>query len=98
VRVVIIGDQVWQIKLEGDDWLKSIHHDTADFMPPDPELVADTKQVKAAFGLEVIANDYMVGDDGTRYLLEVNHIPNVSRFPEIWQAYRDYVIEWIRAE
>jgi hypothetical protein len=94
VRVVMIGDRYWQIKLEGDDWLKSIHHSTAQFMPVDPELLEDTKHIKAAFGLEIIANDYMVGRDGRRYLLEVNHIPNVDRFPEIWQAFRDYVVEW----
>ena len=95
VRVVMIGNQYWQIKLEGDDWLKSIHHSNADFMPVDPELLDDTKNIKNAFGMEIIANDYMIGHDGTRYLLEVNHIPNVTRFPEIWEAYRDFAVEWI---
>ena len=95
VRVVMIGDQYWQIKLEGDDWLKSIHHTDATFMPIDDELLKDTKQIKEAFELEIIANDYMVGHNGDRYLLEVNHIPNVTRFPEIWAAYRDYVVAWI---
>lgn len=96
VRVVIIGEQAWQIRLEGDDWLKSIHHDTADFMPLDSELLADTKHLKAVLGLQVIANDYMVSKDRSRYLLEVNHIPNVTRFPEIWQAYRDYTVNWLQ--
>jgi hypothetical protein len=95
VRVVMIGDQYWQIRLEGDDWLKSIHHATATFMDVDAGLLEDTRALQAAFGLEVIGNDYMVGDDGTRHLLEVNHIPNVTRFPEIWQAYRDYVVSWV---
>src|SRR5687767_740775 len=36
VRVVVIGPRHWQIKLEGDGWLKSIHHPTASFMEPDP--------------------------------------------------------------
>ena len=94
VRVVMIGDQAWQIKLEGDSWLKSIHHNSADFMPVDPDLLADTQHIQQAFGLEIIANDYMVGQDGNRYLLEVNHIPNVDRFPAIWQAYSDYVVNW----
>ncbi|MEL7433045.1 MAG: hypothetical protein AAFN11_03785, partial [Chloroflexota bacterium] len=35
VRIVLIGDQYWQIKLEGEDWLKSIHADDAHFMPVD---------------------------------------------------------------
>lgn len=29
-------------------------------------------------------------------LLEINPIPNVIRFPEIWEAYRDYVVEWVQ--
>ncbi len=97
VRVVMIGEQAWQIKLEGNDWLKSIHHADADFMQIDPDLLDDTRRLKTAFGLEVIANDYMVGDDGQRWLLEVNHIPNVTRFPEIWRAYRDYTVSWLNA-
>lgn len=96
VRLVMIGDQYWQIKLEGDTWLKSIHHASADFMEVDEALLEDTRRIKAAFGLEVIANDYIVGDDGQRYLLEVNHIPNVSRFPELWHAYRDFTVNWIQ--
>ena len=35
----------------------------------------------------MLAVDYMVGTDGTKHLLEVNHIPNVTVFPEIRQAY-----------
>ena len=96
VRVVMIGEQAWQIQLEGDNWLKSIHHADAAFMDVDPELLEDTRNLKAAFNMQVIANDYMIAADGKRYLLEVNHIPNVSRFPEIWAAYRDYAIDWFR--
>lgn len=95
VRVALIGEHNWQIKLDGDDWLKSIHHDGAAFMPVDDELLADTQTIREAFGLEIIANDYIVGVDGSKHLLEVNHIPNVTRFPEMWKAYLDYVVEWL---
>ena len=98
VRVVIIGSHQWQIRLEGDEWLKSIHHADAEFMEIDPELLEDTHHIQRAFGLEIIANDYIVGEDGSKHLLEVNHIPNVTRFPEIWAAYRDFVVEWIYSE
>lgn len=97
VRVVIIGDRYWQIKLAGDDWLKSIHHADAAFMDVDAELLADTQTLKQAFGLEIIANDYIVNEDGSKHLLEVNHIPNVTLFPEIWDAYRDFVVDWLRS-
>lgn len=96
VRVVIIGDRYWQIKLEGDSWLKSIHHTDANFMDVNPDLLDDTRHIQSAFGLEIIANDYMIANDGTPYLLEVNHIPNVTRFPQIWEAYRDYVLDWLK--
>jgi hypothetical protein len=95
VRVVIIGDKAWQIRLEGDNWLKSIHHDNAAFMPMNNDLLEDTETIQQAFGLEIMANDYIVSPDGTKHLLEVNHIPNVTRFPEIWEAYVDYVVNWV---
>lgn len=98
VRVVIIEDKHWQIKLEGDTWLKSIHHDSADFMDVDSELLEDTRTIQEVFNLEIIANDYMVMPDDNKYLLEVNHIPNVTRFPELWEAYLDFVIEWINLQ
>ncbi len=95
VRIVLIGDRFWQIKLEGDSWLKSIHAANADFMAVDPELLADTQNIAKAFNLDLVANDYIVTAEGTKHLLEVNHIPNVTRFPEIWEVYRDYTVEWI---
>ncbi len=97
VRVVVIGSRAWQIKLEGDAWLKSIHHPAACFMEPDPQLVADAQNVARGFGLEIAANDYIITPDGEPHLLEVNHIPNVTRFPEIWEAYADFVVNWIEA-
>ena len=95
VRVAIIGDKYWQIRLEGDSWLKSIHHAHANFMDVDPELLDDTRNIQSAFGLEIIANDYMVTPDGTKFLLEVNHIPNVTRFLEMREAYLEFVVQWI---
>jgi|SRR5579871_4037734 len=94
VRVILVGDRYWQIRLEGESWLKSIHASNAAFMPIDSELLDDTRNLQRAFGLEVIANDYIVSEQGTRHLLEVNHIPNVTRFPEIWEAYRDCAVQW----
>jgi hypothetical protein len=95
VRIMLVGDRHWQIALTGDDWRKSIHPDDAHFTPVDPALLDDARRLAAHFGLEMVGVDYMVGDDGTRHLLEVNHIPNVTRFPEIRQAYLDFVAEWV---
>lgn len=96
IRIVVIGPHTLQIKLEGDNWLKSIHHPTARVMTPDADLAADTRAVARGLGLEIAANDYIVTMDGQPHLLEVNHIPNVTRFPELWEAYSDYVLQWLR--
>ncbi|QDT90059.1 ATP-grasp domain-containing protein [Gimesia algae] len=96
VRVVLLGDEVFQIQLTGDDWLKSIHDPTADFMNVDADLAEDTRALAQYFNLPVIANDYVVGEDGEKYLLEVNHIPNVTRFPLLWERYTELVINWCR--
>jgi len=96
VRIVIIGNQHWQIKLEGKSWLKSIHDESADFMPVDAELLADTQTIQKEMGLDIIANDYIVGDDGQKHLLEVNHIPNVTRFDELRTAYLETISNWIQ--
>jgi hypothetical protein len=93
----VIGDEKWQIRLGGDDWKKSIHHPTAGLVAADPELVADTRRMMAAFGTETGAADYVVGSDGTRHLLEFNHIPNVTQFPEIRAAYLEFVARWLGA-
>jgi hypothetical protein len=94
VRVVVIGRRHWQIALAGADWRKSIHDDRAHLMPPDPRLVEDTVQMAGALGLRIAANDYIVSPDGTPHLLELNHIPNVTRFAEIREAYLDYAAQW----
>lgn len=94
VRILLVGDRAWQIRLEGEGWLKSIHDPRAAFMEVDADLLEDAERVRRGFGLEIVANDYIVGDDGSKHLLEVNHIPNVTRFPEVWDAYREYVIRW----
>lgn len=97
VRVVVIGNTSMQIKLEGATWLKSIHAQEADFMEMDAELLADTLAIKEAFDMEMIANDYIVAPDGQRHLLEVNHIPNVTRFAKLQEVYIKEIVAWINA-
>lgn len=95
VRVVMIGDRLWQIRLTGDGWKRSVHGAGAGFMPIDPELAQDTRAVRDGFRLDLIANDYLVTEEGSKHLLEVNHIPSVTCFPELWEAYRDRVVNWL---
>jgi len=97
VRIALVGDKAWQIRLAGDSWLKSIHHADAAFMPIDDALLADARALAVGLGLEVIGVDYMVGADGSKHLLEVNHAANVTVFPQIREAFLDLVAAWADA-
>ncbi|AMV24945.1 hypothetical protein VT84_11140 [Gemmata sp. SH-PL17] len=95
VRVTAIGDALFQLRLGGDDWKKSIHHATAAFMPLNEALAADVCTLRDHFDLAVCAADYIVSPDGTPNLLELNHVPNVTQFPEIRAVYLDFAAHWI---
>jgi hypothetical protein len=97
-RIHVLGERAWEIRMAGETWLKSIHNARSRVLPEtdaDPELVEDARRVGASFGLEMFAIDYMVEPDGTKHLLELNHIPNVTVFPELREAYLDFVASWI---
>lgn len=98
VRTLHIGGKSWQIKLEGDTWLKSIHPAQVRFMDIDEGLLRDTLSLKDRIGMDLIANDYIVCEDGTRHLLEINHIPNITRFEEIRLHFLDTVVSWIHED
>lgn len=95
VRVMLIGKQHWQIKLTGDDWLKSIHHADSGEMTVDEELLADSRNIALHFGLQMVGIDYMVGSNGEKYLLEVNHIPNVTVFGFMNEVFIEFSRNWI---
>jgi hypothetical protein len=94
VRIVLVGEHAWQVRMAGEGWLKSIHDPNADFTPIDPELLADARRLAGHFGLRTVGVDDMVTPEGGRYLLEVNHVPNVTVFPEVREAYLDLVVRW----
>jgi hypothetical protein len=94
VRVVLVGEHAWQVRMAGEGWLKSIHDPRAAFMPIDPDLLDDTRRLAGHFGLATVGVDYIVAPGGGRYLLEVNHVPNVTVFPEVREAYLDLVARW----
>ncbi|MEZ6143636.1 MAG: hypothetical protein R3B84_23985 [Zavarzinella sp.] len=95
VRIVNLKEPR-QIRLAGTSWLKSVHGAGAALMPTDSELVADTQAIQRGLGLDIIANDYMLSPSGP-FLLEVNHIPSVKCFPELWQEYLELVTHWCSA-
>ena len=95
VRVTAIGDALFQLRLGGDDWKKSIHHASASFVPLDQELAEDVRRLRDHFDLAVCAADYIFARDGTPHLLELNHVPNVTQFPDIRTTYLDFAAKWI---
>jgi len=97
VRIMIVGEKHWQIKLTGESWLKSIHNEGSWEMEIDQELLRDGQNISKHFKLETVGIDYMVGTNGERYLLEVNHIPNVTVFPFINKAFIAFSTNWITA-
>ncbi len=96
VRLMLIGDRAWQIALTGETWRKSIHPDDSQFIAIRPDLLDDSRALAKHFGLQVCGVDYMISTGGTPHLLEVNHIPNVTRFGEVREAYLQLVAEWLR--
>lgn len=80
--------------MAGDGWLKSVHHRDAAFMSIDSELLDDSRRLAGHFALETVGVDYIVTPGGSRHLLEVNHVPNVTVLPEVRTAYLDLVAGW----
>lgn len=97
VRIMIVGDKYWQIKLTGETWLKSIHNEGSDKMEIDPDLLEDSLNIAAHFNLLTVGVDYIVGENGEKYLLEVNHIPNVTVFPFVNDAFIEFAASWIKS-
>lgn len=95
VRVTAVGDALFQLQLGGDDWKKSIHHASAEFRPLGAALAEDVRRMRDHFDLAVCAADYILAANGTLYLLELNHVPNVMQFPKIRTAYLDFAAKWI---
>jgi hypothetical protein len=67
-------------------------------MAIDDELLADARALATQLGLAVTGIDYMIGADGERHLLEVNHAANVTVFPELREAFLELVAGWANAE
>lgn len=97
VRIMLVGNKYWQIRLTGDTWLKSIHNEGSWEMDVDAGLLQDSRAIAKHFNLQTVGVDYMVGTNGQKYLLEVNHIPNVTVFPFVNEAFVEFAHNWIRA-
>jgi D-alanine-D-alanine ligase-like ATP-grasp enzyme len=66
-------------------------------MDVDAGLLKDSRAIAKHFNLQTVGVDYMVGHNGEKYLLEVNHIPNVTVFPFVNEAFVGFAHNWIKA-
>jgi hypothetical protein len=97
VRVMLVADQAWQIRLTGDGWLRSIHHPEAAIMDEvNPLLLEDTRALARRFNFAMVGVDYMIAHDGAPRLLEVNHIPNITVFAPVREAFLELASAWCR--
>lgn len=96
VRIMIVGEKHWQIKLAGDTWLKSIHNEGSGQMDINIALLEDSQNIARHFNLPIVGIDYIAGTNGENYLLEVNHIPNVTVFPFVNEAFLEFSSDWVK--
>jgi D-alanine-D-alanine ligase-like ATP-grasp enzyme len=95
VRIMLVGEHAWQIRLTGDGWLRSIHHHDAAIMDTlNPLLLEDARALARRFNFAMVGVDYMIAPDGTPRLLEVNHIPNVTVFTPVREAFLELAATW----
>lgn len=64
-------------------------------MAVDEELLNDSRNIARYFDTPIVGVDYMVGHNGEKYLLEVNHIPNVTVFAFVNEAFIEFSRNWI---
>lgn len=94
VRIALCGERAWQVRLEGDGWLRSLHDPRARLEEPRSDLLEDARALARRFDLCWAGVDYQLAADETPHLLEVNHAPNLTRFPELRAAFLDEVVRF----
>ncbi len=94
-RVLLVGDKVWQLRYDSDDWRKNVRA-TVTPVIPDPALVARARGTAAGLGLEVAGFDYQRTAAGDA-LLEVNAYPGLDDAPGAEEAFVDAVARWWQA-
>jgi hypothetical protein len=101
IRVVSVKGatrQAFQINMAGYSWKKEASHDCATLSDGVSDLCHfDTLNLQDLFRLRFIGVDYIIREDNNKkipHLLEVNAIPDITRFSEIQTAYVDAVRHW----
>jgi hypothetical protein len=92
-RVLLVGEQAWQLRYESDDWRKNVRARVSEVVPADGALVARARRAAAALGLAVAGFDYVVNDEGA-VLLEVNAYPGLDDVPAAQTAFIELVRQW----
>jgi hypothetical protein len=92
-RILIVGDSVWQIRYDSDDWRKNVNSKITILKHADPELAVRSEKIAQNLGLSIVGIDYIINDHGA-FLLEVNAYPGLDQIPEAEELFIDLAIKW----
>lgn len=85
VRCLIIGDRLWCLRRDNEDWKVNRGTATPVLIEPPAQLAAWTRTAAAHLGSMVLGLDFIQSADGAWHLLECNDVPGLSGFPdEVW--------------
>ncbi|MDP3277592.1 MAG: hypothetical protein Q8Q09_20565 [Deltaproteobacteria bacterium] len=91
-RVLLVGDRVWQLRYESDDWRKNVRA-TVREVPLDSRLVQRAQATAQRLGLELAGIDYLRTKAGD-FLLEVNAYPALDDLAAVGDAFVEQVTQW----
>ena len=83
VRCLIVGDSVWCLRRENEDWKVNRGIATPVLIEPPAELETWTRKAALHLGSLVLGLDFIQSAEGTWHLLECNDVPGLEGFPEV---------------
>jgi glutathione synthase/RimK-type ligase-like ATP-grasp enzyme len=92
-RILIVGDDVWHLTYESEDWRKNVAARVRVLETPNQALVERARHTARTLGLRVVGVDYLVTSDGA-ILLEINAYPGLSDVPGAEDAFVADVARW----
>ncbi len=92
-RILLVGEHAWHLRYESPDWRKNVGA-TVTTIEADVALVTRARRTARALGLAIAGIDYVVHDDGTATLLEVNAYPGLEDVPEAADAFVELLADW----
>ena len=83
VRCLIVGDRVWCLRRENEDWKVNRGTATPVLIDPPAELENWTRIAHRHLNAFILGLDFIQSPDGSWLLLECNDVPGLEGFPEV---------------